>query len=165
MLQQLFKSKKTSILHEWFKTTNNQYPSKTAQFMQNEKDQFANPVGHIYQNELKHILEGIINQKDISSLSSNLENIIKIKAIQEFPPAESLSFLFSLKNILITEIINQQIEQKELLCWEVEKQIDELIKLSFDIYTKCREKIFEIRLNHPIRKNLKHRSKVKGDFS
>ena len=113
MLQQLFESKKASILHEWFNATVNQYPPKTAKFLQNETDQFANPMGRIYQNELNHILEGIINQKDVSSLSINLENIIKIKAVQEFSPSESLSFLFSLRNILITEIINNQNNQKQ----------------------------------------------------
>jgi len=112
-------------------------------FLKEEENRFANPVGFTINNEMEKILDAFITGVPVSELESNLENIIKVKAVQEFSPSEALSFVFSLK-LLIRNRFADQVSKEDL--WDFDGQMDDLIKLSFDIYTRCRETIFEIRL-------------------
>jgi hypothetical protein len=79
---------------------------------------------------------------------SYLNDIIRIKAVQDFTPSQAVSFLPLLKKVVRDELgsdIQRQHFSEELAAFE--SQIDNLALLSFDIYMKCREKIFELRVN------------------
>jgi hypothetical protein len=76
-----------------------------------------------------------------------LEDIIKIRAVQEFSPSEALSFLFGLKKIIrkgLLEIYqNNQIISEACI---MDEKFDTLYALAFDIYNDCRVKIQEIKM-------------------
>ena len=85
---------------------------------------------------------------DLEKVCSHLDQVIRIRAVQDFSPAQAVGFIFLLKKA-VREQLEKDIREKRL-SEEIslfESKIDELALLSFDIYMKCREKIYEIRVN------------------
>ena len=137
--------KKTAILRKWAAAVFNTYPGDTAAFLQSEKDRFANPVGYATTISLETILDGLLAGPDIQSISPCLEDIIKIRAVQDFTPSQAVSFPLLLKEVIINEIKIEQVPAGDWI--EFESKIDALSQLAFDIYSRCREQINRIKLN------------------
>lgn len=145
-LKELLYKKKEDILKKWFDLIIETYPPETALFLKNKKDRFSNPVGSIIFDGAKNILDEIIQGVNPEKIPVFLDNIIRVRAVQDFLPSQAISFIFILKDIirkeLSKEILNDGLAL-ELL--EFESQIDNIANLSFDIFMKCREKIYEIK--------------------
>ncbi|MGB9715983.1 MAG: RsbRD N-terminal domain-containing protein [Thermodesulfovibrionales bacterium] len=145
-LKELINKKREDILKSWFDLIIETYPPETALFLKNKKDRFSNPVGSIIFDGAKNILDEILQGINPEKIPIFLDNIIRVRAVQDFLPSQAISFIFSLKEVirnkLSKEIRNDGIAE-ELL--EFESQIDDLAKLSFDIYMSCREKVYELK--------------------
>jgi hypothetical protein len=116
--------------------------------MKKQKDPFLNPVGNTIAQCLDGLFHEIIHGMESDKVYSYLNDIIRIKAVQDFTPSQAVSFLPLLKKVVRDELgsdIQRQHFSEELAAFE--SQIDNLALLSFDIYMKCREKIFELRVN------------------
>ena len=125
-----------------------EYPRDTAKFIHNEKDLFANPVGGTIKTEIPHLLDALLQDNESEKLSEALDNIVRIKAVQEFSPSQAAGFVFILKEIirdeLSSELGNRDLVD-ELLVFE--SRIDQLALMSFDLYMNCREQIHAIKFN------------------
>lgn len=147
-LKGLLSDKKSAILSRWFDAIIDTYPPDTSQFLKKQKNQFANPVGSTILHGIENILDGLLKGLDKDEISPFLDNIIRIRAVQDFTPPKALSFIFLLKKIVRAEIAKEISDNKlseELL--EFESEIDNLALISFDIYMQCREKLYEIKAN------------------
>ena len=140
--------KKPEILKKWFDLILETYPPETARFLQSQKNRFANPVGHTISEGIESIFEEFLQGMNSDKISPFLDNIIRIRAIQNFPPSQALSFIFLLKKVIREELADDIREHRmfeELLT--LESRIDVLSGISFDIYMKCREKLYELKAN------------------
>ena len=147
-LKDLLLEKKSTILKRWFNMILETYPSTTSNFLKKQKNCFANPVGYNISQGINGIFDELLNEADTDKVSPFLDNIIRIKAVQDFSPSQAMSFIFLLKKALRESLGNKIHEthiSKELLLFE--SKIDNLALLSFDIYMKCRERIYEIKAN------------------
>lgn len=147
MLQQILEQNKDTIIEDWAAQTFNTYEPEMVRFLHKEKNQFANPVRNTILTSTEKIYDAILNDVEFNTNYPGLEDIIKLRTVQDFSPSEALSFLFILRNIIRMKL--QQSEQvsdsvKEIN--EFEGKMDKLTALAFDIYTNCRNKIYEIRL-------------------
>jgi hypothetical protein len=147
-LEKILSDRKSAILSRWFDRTIETYPEETARFLKSKKNRFANPVGNILSQELESIMDGLFQGIDLSTIRPCLDNIIRIRAVQEISASQAVAFPFLLKGI-IREELKQEIQEnrigKELL--ELESRIDELTLLAFDIFMQCREKIYDLKAN------------------
>ncbi len=82
------------------------------------------------------------------SIRVYLDDIIKIRAVQEFSPSQALSFIFLLKNAVRAEI-GVIVDNPELTMDLVkfESKIDRVALLAFEAYMNCREQVFTLRVN------------------
>ncbi len=91
---------------------------------------------------------GFFKGIDLNTLRPCLDNIIRIRAVQDISASQAVTFMFLLKEV-IREELAQEIEEnrigQELLA--LESGIDELTLLSFDIFMLCREKIYDLKAN------------------
>jgi hypothetical protein len=142
----LLDAKRSAILERWFNLILESYPAETVRFLRSQKDRFANPVGHAVSTGLEGIFDELRSGGlDRDKLSPFLDRIIRIRAIQDFSPSQALAFVFLLKNVIRTELARAEVSYDELAGFE--DRIDALALLSFDIYSQCRDKLGEIRLN------------------
>jgi hypothetical protein len=148
MLQDLLLKKRDAIVKKWLGLIAETLPSG-ASFLKNT-DRFTNPVGYIFSSEVEVLYDELLRGlADIQKVSCSLENIIKVKAVQDFTAGEAVSFVFLLKkamrDVIGKEIKGNQDLQQELI--KLESQIDEMAMLGFEEYTICREKLNLIRVN------------------
>ena len=147
-VREQLEAKKSAILDKWSQLIVATYPSDTSEFLRRETDRFANPVGCTIEQEIKTIYDELLFDMNIEKLSTSLDDIIRIRSVQDFSPSQAIGFFFLLKQAArdeLTSVIEENPASEELL--KFESRIDELALLAFDIYTNCREKIYKIRVN------------------
>jgi hypothetical protein len=147
-LTDLLTRKKSRIVDGWLRVIYESYAAETAIFLKKDKDRFDNPVGASISQGIKGLYDALLVEMDTDRVLAFLDEIIKIRAIQDFSPSQALAFIFLLKNVIREELAKELRAEDlsgELL--ELESRIDGLALLGFDVYTKRREKLCEVRVN------------------
>ncbi|UCG77702.1 MAG: RsbRD N-terminal domain-containing protein [Nitrospirota bacterium] len=145
-LNDLLSEKGSAIKKKWFDAVIETYPPETSKFFGGNKSEFRNPVGDTINKAVEGIFDQLINDKEPLTGSDVLDQIIRVRAIQDFSPSEAVRFIFLLKDIIRGTLIDAVRKNglfDELL--GLEARIDELACLSFDIFMSCREKLYEIK--------------------
>ena len=147
-LKELLLEKKPIILKRWFHLILKTYPADASQFLKKQKNQFSNPVGHTISHGIEDLFEELLQGMNPVKISPILDTIIRIRAVQDFSPSQAIDFIFLLKKVVREELkkeIKENQLSEELVMFD--SMIDNLALLSFDIYMKCREKIYELKVN------------------
>ena len=148
-LDDLLERNKDAIVKKWLASVIDIYPPDTSIFMKRQKDPFANPVGNTLSVNLGPLFDELLNEMDYETITSRLNPILRVRAVQPIlSTSQSTGFIFSLKKV-IREVLKKELSDfdmlKELLHFE--SKIDELTLIAFDVYLKCREKVYEIKAN------------------
>lgn len=136
---EILKRSKDTILKRWTEKIFKSYPEETRRFLDTQKDQFQNPVRHIFKKELNRLLNELIDSFNRDNIEGALDNIIAIRAVQDFTPSEALSFIFDLKGIIEENMGGGIVD--------IFKRIDEMALIAFDIYMQRKETIYRLRAN------------------
>lgn len=146
-LEKSLVKKKPAILKKWLQLILESYPDATSKFLKQEKDRFANPAGYTISQEIEPIYEELLTEANSEKLVACLDNIVRIRAVQDFSPSEATSFIFLLKKAVREELANDITERQDFeKLMGFESRIDSAAMLTLDIYTQCREKIHQIRI-------------------
>ena len=147
-LNNLLEQRKTTIIKDWFALAVETYPPDTASFLKRQRDPFANPVGRTVSRGLEALFNELLKEMDYETITSFLDPIIRIRAIQNFSPAQAISFIFLLKKV-IRENTKKEVPREqlfnELLLFE--SKIDQLVMIAFNLYMQCKEKIYDLKAN------------------
>jgi hypothetical protein len=147
-LNNLLTQRKTAIIKNWFALAVETYPPDTASFLKKQKDPFANPVGRTISIGLEALFNELLKEMDYEIITSFLDPIIRIRAIQNFSAAQAVSFIFLLKKAIRKNIKKEALEEQlfsELLLFE--SKIDQLAMIAFNLYMQCKEKIYDLKAN------------------
>lgn len=140
--------KKTVILTKWYQAVLETYPPETTKFLEEEKDQFANPVGYTIYEGIEGLYGELLKGFEAKKLYPFMDKIIRVRAVQDFSPSQAIAFIFLLKKV-IREEVRDELQEGVLSCKELlqfESQIDDLAALAFEVYMQCREQLYEIRV-------------------
>lgn len=147
MLPELFVREKERIIECWVQLIVETYPSQSSRFLLHQTDRFQNPVGYTITTETEALFNSFINDDIENSGVIALDNLIRVRTVQNFTAAEAVGFVFSLKQA-IREVIEEDsqgdISLNEILT--LETRIDQLALKAFDSYMNCRDRINEIRI-------------------
>jgi hypothetical protein len=147
-LKDFLRKKRSRIVKKWCDIVLETYPQESQSFFKKQKDRFANPVGQTISEGIASIYDELLEEGDSDKISLFLDNIIRVRAIQDFSPSQAIGFVFGLKRI-IREQLKDEIQEghiaEELAAFE--SRIDALGLLSFDIYSACRQKIADIKVD------------------
>ena len=152
-LATLLSQKKAAILGRWLAMIFESYPPETAIFLRKEKNRFDNPAGYRISEGLEGLYGALLQEMERDQVLTCLDEIIRIRALQNFTPSQALAFIFLLK-IVIREELAEEIRKENLAAelLDLESRIDGLALLGFDVYTKRREKIYEIKADEAKRR-------------
>lgn len=147
-LIRLLEEQKSSIVKKWVHAVFENYSGEGSNFFLEQPDQFKNPVGYILSEGIRGIYDELLRDPNSEKIFPLLNDILKIKAVQDFPPSKSLKFLLLLKQI-IREEVGSEVKNRQLLdeLVEYEARIDSLALLAFDLYMGCRERIYQIKVD------------------
>ena len=144
VLNEALAAKREAVLERWFQAVLATYPEDTARFLASGADPFANPVGHTVREGLGRLYGRLVADAPASELSSAIDGIVRIRAVQEFTPSAAVGFVYALRGILREELVDVALEPSGQAA--LDNGIDRLALMAFDVYMQCREKIFEIRV-------------------
>jgi len=148
-LKQNLQEKKPTILKKWFDAVADTYAADTSSFLKKQKAQFTNPVGYTLAEGLDGLFEGLQKGMLPDEVSRFLDSIVRIRAIQDFAPSTAIAFILQLKKVVRQELGSEILQQPgiagELAAYE--SAVDDLALFAFDLYMKCREKIYELKAN------------------
>jgi hypothetical protein len=146
-------AKKSAIVKEWLARTLGTYPENTSRFLSQEKDPFRNPVGYTLRQALPALFERLVQGSDAATLSSLLDPILRIRAVQDFSAGQAVAFVFLLKRVM-REVLGDETDSgtggKGVTAMEA--RIDEMALLAFDLFMKCREQLYEIKASEAKRR-------------
>ncbi|KAF0182751.1 MAG: hypothetical protein FD164_947 [Nitrospirae bacterium] len=146
-LSRLLTAQKSPILDKWFALILSTYPSDAAQFFR-KKSTFTNPVGHTISQGIEDIFDGVISGAALEQYRPFLDNIIRVRAVQDFTASKAVAFVFHLKTavraVCLKKIAAERLHDDLL---DLELRIDELSLMAFDIFMQCREKLYDLRAN------------------
>jgi hypothetical protein len=77
-----------------------------------------------------------------------MDEIMRIRAVQEFEPSQATAIIFMLKNAIRKELASELKDAdllRELL--DLELKIDSLARMAFDLHSRCREQLYEMRVD------------------
>ncbi len=146
-LVQKLSEKKEDLAAKWYDMVLASYPKETQEVWRSNNDRFTNPVGITIKKVTGELFDLILEWKSADDLANSLEELIKIRTVQDFAPSKALSFVFLFKKLLRDEFMEElKSEGKldELLAFEA--RIDNLGLIAFDIYTKNRDLIAQMRI-------------------
>jgi len=157
VLEQYLVRNKKRLVRQWFDMLAKSYPLETVRLLKKETNQFANPVGHTFLVAIDEILDEFLGQNSTEAMAPLLDKVVRIRAVQDFSPSSSLAFIFGLKTIA-REVLEQDlaagaVSREELSGFD--RKVDALALCAFDVYMRCRENLFEIRMTEV--KNRTHR--------
>jgi len=146
MLSETLSRKRNSIIGKWLELVAQTHPA--GMNLLRETDRFTNPVRYIFAEALEALYDEVIEGKVNSEKTTKaLDEMLRVRAVQDFSPGQAVGFVFLLKQAL-RESLGSDIKDHHLSedLIELDKRIDGLALAAFDTYMKCREEIFEIRV-------------------
>jgi hypothetical protein len=143
-LRELVSEHRNDIVADWLELIYAGYPPETARFLRANKDPFGNPVGTALRDELGSVLDGAVREVDDERLRAALDRIIRIRAVQDFMPSAAVGFVLDLKPILhrLADGAGGALDESE----RIDRLVDRVLVMAFDVYAACREQVFEIRI-------------------
>jgi hypothetical protein len=142
----LLEKKRSELVSKWFDEILKTYPNDPSGMLRNQKDQFENPLGNTLSYGSKNLFDALLEEKEFSASMTFLDDIIRVRAVQDFSPSKAMSFIFMLKKV-IREELGKEIRQNQIYdeLFKFESNIDDLALFAFDIYSSCREQINELK--------------------
>jgi len=146
-LEQRISRYKKQITKDWFAILAGTYPPDTTRFLKANKDTFTNPVGGTSRRTLEAVLDALLENADPDQLAHHLDALIRIRAVQTmFSPSQATAFILDLKKIIRNTLKNDlQDADMQSQLENFEQRIDRLLLIAFDIFVRCREKIYSMK--------------------
>jgi hypothetical protein len=140
-----FRNHKEKIVNKWVEYTLSTY--KSSGFFIRERDKFANPVGGNVREALETLFLQFSKGTDSKEYVAPLEQIISIRAVQEFTPSQAIAPLNAVKHIT-REVFAADKERSHLVAelYDFEFAVDLALLAAFDIYMSYRERLYKVRM-------------------
>jgi hypothetical protein len=142
---------RAAVVEQWFDLTVNRYPAETAKFLREQSDPFANPVGAALREELSPILDVILDGRDPASVETSIDRIVRVRALQEMSPADAVAFILTLKDVIPSVAGPVGDDDRR----ELDGRIDGMLLAAFNVYNRCREQVYDIRVKEIRNRSLK----------
>jgi RsbT co-antagonist protein rsbRD N-terminal domain len=134
--------RKRAIAQRWLDLTLCAYPRQSMQFLLHETDCFRNPVGQTHKDAIPLLVDELFGDMNTVKVRQALEGIVRIRAVQNLSAKDAVGFVFLLK-----EIFQQELSADGPIFLEVDRRVDVMALVAFDLYSQCREQISAIQVS------------------
>ncbi|OHB72521.1 MAG: hypothetical protein A2V70_00955 [Planctomycetes bacterium RBG_13_63_9] len=163
-LGELLPEHQDAIVQRWLDDVLATYSENAFAVFKRQKDPFTNPVGHNLRVATRAIFEALLRAvdggmdgsdggMDTEGIRPSLDEVMKIRAVQEFSASEAVGFVFRLKEAVRAELADVAGDPRlgsELV--KLERRIDRIALAAFDVFVECRERMCELRINEAKRR-------------
>ncbi len=144
-LAEAFRNYEDKIVDQWVDYTLSSYKSST--FFKKGPDKFSNPVGGNTRESLGKLYKLLTKNADPKEFVAPLDQIMRIRSIQEFTASEAVAPIHAVKHIT-REIFAKDSERKQFIAdlYDFEFSVDLAVLAAFDLYSQCRERLYKVRI-------------------
>jgi hypothetical protein len=146
-LKDALAERKPAIVQEWFEAALASYHHDARGSLRKVKAQFANPVGFDLAQGLDGLFDALQRGVISDEVGTFLDAIVRIRAVQDFAPSEALGFLLRIKQI-VREVLGPALLAERGVTEALaafDSAADDLVLYAFDLYMRCREKIYDLK--------------------
>lgn len=147
-LGELLQKNKEAVVRRWLDGILATYSEDASVAFSRQKDPFANPVGHGLRIGTQGIFEALVDGEHADKMHEHLDEIVRLRAVQQFSASEAVAFVFKLKEAVRAELPGAAGDPglaSELA--EFERRIDLVALAAFDRFVHYREQVYELRMN------------------
>ncbi len=147
-LERILRERQGTIAQEWVGAILRTYPEEGAKFFGSVDNRFSNPAGHAFRTNTERIVAKLLDGVSEGDCATELDGILRIRAVQGLSPSVAFSFVPALKEILyrqVCEAISPEEADRLLHEWYI--RIDRLLLMGFDIYMGCLELLWQQKAN------------------
>lgn len=148
-LNAALEANKDHIISRWVEIVHGTYPFDTVGFLRTIKDRFANPVAYRTEEAARALMDAVFNEEpDQEKLTIAVEEIIKVRAIQDFPPETAVGVVFAMKDI-VRDVLRRSAGLSECApaLLALESRIDAVALLAFGAYARSRETLHRLKVD------------------
>jgi len=145
--QNLLHEKKAGILEKWEDSILSGYAPDAFHIFKKQKDQFANPIGHKVRTGLAELYEVLCESSNDEVLTPDLQELIKLRVVQKASPADAVSFVFKLKDIVRRELTKKGITESYQEWVAFDARVDAAALVIFDMFMISKEQLYKVRMN------------------
>jgi hypothetical protein len=148
MLRGLLKQKADGIALQWFEDGLSDYSAEAHAALSGRHDRFANPLAHSLRVGTRALFDALVEGADQTAVRPLLEEVVKMRAVQEMAPSHALGFVFRLKGLVrgaALPALGDPLVRSELEA--LEERIDRAALTAFDLYVEARERVMELRMD------------------
>ena len=144
-LTEALKQKRDKILSVWIERTLDSYTSSV--FFKQSKDRFANPVGANITEGLTGLYNCLLQGLGPQEYANALDQVIRIRAVQEFSPAQAVAPILELKWV-VKQIFSADKQCRDLLpkLDSFDCDVDRAALTAFDLYVESKERLHRARI-------------------
>lgn len=147
VLKRLLQERRDQILEAWFELVLEGYPADRSAFLKNHADPFHNPVGHTLRRSSALLFDALCRDIEAAEVDRALDDIVRMRAVQDGSAAAAASFVFLLKNAVRRELADRLNDRRWVdALLDFESRIDGLALCVFDRFMQCKEQIHEIKV-------------------
>jgi len=150
-LSEFIEEHMAALVDSWLDAVVGSYPADSAGFIKGKGDRMANPLGHAIRDMVEAVLGCLAKGCDEQALDSAMFPVIQMRAVQDFSPSEAVSFVGLLRDS-VAGLARSKEAGSELII-ELDDVVLGLMARAFDLYSGCREKLSEIKLEE-LKRNL-----------
>lgn len=144
-LSEALSTRKKEILSLWIERTLDSYAAPG--FFKTATDPFANPVGVGIASGLTALFDLLLGNADSQDYRKPLDQVVRIRAVQEFTPAQAVAPFLELKWVVKQVFSNNKDTRPLLTALDAfDCDIDRMALAAFDLYTECREQLYRNRV-------------------
>ena len=149
-IKNLLTEHRERIIAEWLAEVERGYPLSSAGYLRASSHPFLNPAGLRHREAVEAMLDYLRNETARENLDSALEELMRVRAVQDFTPETGFSLIYALKRIL-HRICGPELEEHAKNAGleefrRLEEKLDGLMLLALGAYVRCRDKVAELRV-------------------
>ena len=94
------------------------------------------------------LLDSLLEESSAEPTEQALDRLLRIRAVQELEPSDAVGFILTLKQVVLRLLQEESRRDDAILMatHQLFQRVDNLVLQAFDVYMRCREQVFEIRL-------------------
>jgi len=145
-LRELLAERRSAVCERWLDAVLGEYGAATAARWRRERDRFANPIGHALAAGLPELLAAVTSDRELDGTAAALEEIVRIRAVQDLTPSRAVGFVYHLRRAVRDELAGELAgggHAADLAA--LDARIEGLALLAFDTYVSLREEMFRLR--------------------
>ena len=151
-------ARRAAIAAAWAELVRKTYPLGIPGFLRSGGDPFADPVGERTKETADLFSLAVTTERpsleEEQALSSAMEELMRVRAVQAMSPEEAVGIFPAMKNIVRERLLEEwrtlggEFSAKDFLdaLFTLDSRVDAVALTAFGQYCRCRERLADLRL-------------------